>query len=445
MEKMFKLLFRAVLIPLSMALFAGCSPDDGPAVDEGDPANPTLFDYVLTVLDDESGQPRAGDAVTIKRTDKAGEVVHSSEDFTTDAEGKINMKVRSGYYIAEVAFEPGTAKDNRYGFEILYYKLGSTMRVRDMVPDTTPRNVMITVLDAKTGNPWAGKAFDLYKVSGEGVAEKVDSYTTDGTGKYNAQLMLGRYRIACAYFAGVSPMTNTVNFQVKKIPTNTADITVEPIHFADDFSWVTEAFNEGTTILKEWYSSVDPPAANSSATNELRWDLMTNADNIAFRDSRGYFLPETLAGTARFVFFRTGILKFGSTSRGGAITTPAFTACTAGATIKFSFDSNPMHVVSSGAWAVADAGNPLKIKVRVSGSGTMKNEEGISVSELTLDNPSGLNGNPAWPVDRWNSLEVVVYGAGPDTQMTIESNVLNGGAGKGCRSFIDNILVKEVY
>jgi hypothetical protein len=441
MEKFTKLLFLSALILLSAALFPGCEGSDPPPVDEGDPANPTLFEYVLTVLDDETSLPRVGESVTVKRTNKVGDVVHSTEDYITDANGKVSMNVRSGYYVAQVAFVPGAEKDNNHNFEILYYLLSSTMRVKDMNPDIEPHPSVITVRDAKTGSTWADKQFDLYTVSGDGETEKIGSYTTDASGVYNIDLVAGRYRIACAYFAGVSPLTNTADFQIKRGEANTGGISVEPVHFADDFGWVNSTFDEGSTVLKAWYQTADPPMANSSATNELRWDLMTTSENITARDSHGYFLPETLTGTARFVFFRTGILKFGSASRGGALTTPAFTNCVAGTTLKFSFDANPMHVVSSGAWAIADNGNPLKMKVRVSGSGNLRNESDESVPELTLDNPSGLTGG--WPVDRWNHLEVTVYNAGPDTKVTIESNVLNGPG--GCRSFIDNILVKEVY
>lgn len=77
------------------------------AIDESEPENPTLFEYVLTVVDDTTGQPRAEESVTIKRTNKAGDVVHSSTDYTTDADGVITMNVRSGYYVARSGLRAG--------------------------------------------------------------------------------------------------------------------------------------------------------------------------------------------------------------------------------------------------------------------------------------------------------------------------------------------------
>lgn len=103
-------LFMPVLFLFGTALLAGCE-DSKPPIDESEPENPTLFEYVLTVVDDTTGQPRAEESVTIKRTNKAGDVVHSSTDYTTDADGVITMNVRSGYYVAEAAFEPGGKKD----------------------------------------------------------------------------------------------------------------------------------------------------------------------------------------------------------------------------------------------------------------------------------------------------------------------------------------------
>ena len=92
-------LFMPVLFLFGTALLAGCE-DSKPPIDESEPENPTLFEYVLTVVDDTTGQPRAEESVTIKRTNKAGDVVHSSTDYTTDADGVITMNVRSGYYLS---------------------------------------------------------------------------------------------------------------------------------------------------------------------------------------------------------------------------------------------------------------------------------------------------------------------------------------------------------
>lgn len=83
-------LFMPVLFLFGTALLAGCE-DSKPPIDESEPENPTLFEYVLTVVDDTTGQPRAEESVTIKRTNKAGDVVHSSTDYTTDADGVIMM------------------------------------------------------------------------------------------------------------------------------------------------------------------------------------------------------------------------------------------------------------------------------------------------------------------------------------------------------------------
>lgn len=442
MKKYMHLLTLAMLIACAI-VFVRCDDSTSP-IDESEPESPTLFEYVLTVLDEETSKPRVNESVTVKRTNKDGDVIHSTEECTTNEKGEVILNVRSGYYVAEVAFEPGKVRDNLFKFEIANHMLKSTMRVKDMNPDIEPHQVVITVINAKTNSAWASKSFELYSVTGENKIEKIDTYTTNDSGKGTMELVAGRYKVACAYFDGVSTMTNTADFTVKRDTPNTAEIKVEPVHFADDFSWVLPGWGE-TGDLALWYATIDPPAANSAATFELRWDLLTNADNITIRDSKGWTTPETLAGTARFVFFRPGIIKLGSASRGGAMTTPAFKNITGTVKLHFSFDSNPMHLVTNGAWALADKGNPLQMIVRVSGNGYFKDSEGKPVSELKLDNPSGLQADPQWPVDRWNKLEAVVYDATSTTQITIESNVLNGGSGSGCRSFLDNVVVKELY
>jgi len=143
-------LFMPVLFLFGTALLAGCE-DSKPPIDESEPENPTLFEYVLTVVDDTTGQPRAEESVTIKRTNKAGDVVHSSTDYTTDADGVITMNVRSGYYVAEAAFEPGGKKDVIHKFEIANHLLKSTMHLKDPNPDIYPHQSVITVRNAKNG------------------------------------------------------------------------------------------------------------------------------------------------------------------------------------------------------------------------------------------------------------------------------------------------------
>lgn len=135
-------LFMPVLFLFGTALLAGCE-DSKPPIDESEPENPTLFEYVLTVVDDTTGQPRAEESVTIKRTNKAGDVVHSSTDYTTDADGVITMNVRSGYYVAEAAFEPGGKKDVIHKFEIANHLLKSTMHLKDPNPDIYPHQSVI--------------------------------------------------------------------------------------------------------------------------------------------------------------------------------------------------------------------------------------------------------------------------------------------------------------
>ncbi len=140
-------LFMPVLFLFGTALLAGCE-DSKPPIDESEPENPTLFEYVLTVVDDTTGQPRAEESVTIKRTNKAGDVVHSSTDYTTDADGVITMNVRSGYYVAEAAFEPGGKKDVIHKFEIANHLLKSTMHLKDPNPDIYP-----TSPSSRSGTP----------------------------------------------------------------------------------------------------------------------------------------------------------------------------------------------------------------------------------------------------------------------------------------------------
>ena len=191
--------------------------------------------------------------------------------------------------------------------------------------------------------------------------------------------------------------------------------------------------------IMPWYASVDPPAANSAAQREQQWTSLTNQEHIAIRDSKGYLTPGTFqpTGTARFIFFRTGMIKFGTTKRSGALGTPKITGLAANSTILFTFDANPLHTVSGGAWSIPDSKNALKLKITLSGAGSFK--EGEAMGEVLLDNPSGLEGG--WPVDRWNNLSVTVYGADANTQIVIGTP---NEPDKPARFIVDNFVIKEV-
>ena len=436
-------LFMPVLFLLGTTLLAGCE-DSKPPIDESEPENPTLFEYVLTVVDDTTGQPRAEESVTIKRTNKAGDVIHSSTDYTTDADGIISMNVRSGYYVAEAAFEPGGKKDVIHKFEIANHLLKSTMHLKDPNPDIYPHQSVITVRNAKTGNVWAQKEFQLYSVAA-GAATHVGTYTTGADGKWTGELLSGLYRIACRFDDTLPEMTaTTADFSIKRDMPNTGEIDVLPVLFWDDFSWVEadwgeQQINGQLAEIMPWYASVDPPTANSAAQREQQWTSLTNQEHIAVRDSKGYLTPGTFqpTGTARFIFFRTGMIKFGTTKRSGAFGTPKIAGLAANSTILFTFDANPLHTVSGGAWSIPDSKNALKLKITLSGAGSFK--EGEAVGEVLLDNPSGLEGG--WPVDRWNNLSVTVYGADANTQIVIGTP---NEPDKPARFIVDNFVIKEV-
>ena len=191
------------------------------------------------------------------------------------------------------------------------------------------------------------------------------------------------------------------------------------ITFWDDFSWVEadwgeQQINGQLAEIMPWYASVDPPTANSAAQREQQWTSLKNQEHIAVRDSKGYLTPGTFqpTGTARFIFFRNS-------------------------TILFTFDANPLHTVSGGAWSIPDSKNALKLKITLSGAGSFK--EGEAVGEVLLDNPSGLEGG--WPVDRWNNLSVTVYGADADTQIVIGTP---NEPDTPARFMVDNFVIKEV-
>ena len=436
-------LFMPVLFLFGTALLAGCE-DSKPPIDESEPENPTLFEYVLTVVDDTTGQPRAEESVTIKRTNKAGDVVHSSTDYTTDADGVITMNVRSGYYVAEAAFEPGGKKDVIHKFEIANHLLKSTMHLKDPNPDIYPHQSVITVRNAKTGSVWAQKEVQLYSVAA-GAATHVGTYTTGADGKWTGELLSGLYRIACRFDDNLPEMTaTTADFSIKRDMPNTGEIDVLPVLFWDDFSWVEadwgeQQLNGQLAEIMPWYASVDPPTANSAAQREQQWTSLKNQEHIAIRDSKGYLTPGTFqpTGTARFIFFRTGMIKFGTTKRSGAFGTPKIAGLAANSTILFTFDANPLHTVSGGAWSIPDSKNALKLKITLSGAGSFK--AGEAMSEVVLDNPSGLEGG--WPVDRWNNLSVTVYGADADTQIIIGTT---NEPDTPARFMVDNSVIKEV-
>ena len=436
-------LFMPVLFLFGTTLLAGCE-DSKPPIDESEPENPTLFEYVLTVMDDTTGQPRADESVTIKRTNKAGDVVHSSTDYATDANGVISMNVRSGYYVAEAAFEPGGKKDVTHKFEIANHLLKSTMHLKDPNPDIYPHQSVVTVRNAKTGSIWAQKEFKLYSVAA-GAATHIGTYTTGTDGKWTGELLSGLYRITCRFDDSLPEMAaTTADFVIKRDMPNPGEIDVLPVLFWDDFSWVRADWGEQMidgqlAEIMPWYASVDPPAANSAAQREQQWTKLTNQEHIAIRDSKGYLTPGTFqpTGTARFIFFRTGIIKFGTTKRSGALGTPKIAGLAANSTILFTFDANPLHTVSGGAWSIPDSKNALKLKITLSGAGSFK--EGEAVSEVLLDNPSGLEGG--WPVDRWNNLSVTVYGADANTQIVIGTP---NEPDKPARFMVDNFVIKEV-
>lgn len=223
-------LFMPVLFLFGTTLLAGCE-DSKPPIDESEPENPTLFEYVLTVMDDTTGQPRADESVTIKRTNKAGDVVHSSTDYATDANGVISMNVRSGYYVAEAAFEPGGKKDVTHKFEIANHLLKSTMHLKDPNPDIYPHQSVVTVRNAKTGSIWAQKEFKLYSVAA-GAATHIGTYTTGTDGKWTGELLSGLYRITCRFDDSLPEMTaTTADFVIKRDMPNTGEIDVLPVLF----------------------------------------------------------------------------------------------------------------------------------------------------------------------------------------------------------------------
>lgn len=440
MKTFTRFLFATLLLCGAMAA-VGCE-DAAAPLDESEPENPTLFEYVLTVVDDMTGQPRADESVTVKRTNRAGDVVHSTAEYRTDESGVLRMNVRSGYYVAEVAFEAGGEKDVFHRFEIANHLLKSTMHVQDPNPDIYPHEALITIRNARTGAPWPGKAFDLHAVEG-GSATLVGSYAAGADGTLRLELLSGLYRIACRYDDVLPAMTaTTADFSVKRDMPNEGGIDVLPVLFWDDFSWVAADWGEQKldgqlAEIMPWYAAVDPPAANSAAQREQQWTTLTNADHIAIRDSKGYLLPETYGNPARFVFFRTGMLKLGTTKRSGAIGTPKIASLERGATVLFSFDANPLHTVSGNAWSIPDSRNALRLKITLSGAGSFDRDEALT--EVVLDNPSGLDGG--WPVDRWNNLSVTVYGAGPDTQVVI--GTVNDPA-TPARFLVDNFVIKQL-
>lgn len=433
--------FMAALFLFGTALFVGCE-DSTPPIDESEPEFPTLFNYVLTVVDDTTGKPRAEETVTIKRTNKAGDIVHSTADYTTDASGVITMNVRSGYYVAEAPFEPGGGNVS-YKFEIANHLLKSTMHLYDPNPDIYPHSSVITVKNAKTGDVWADKAFKLYSVAA-GATTEIGSYTTDANGTWTGELLSGLYRISCRFDDTLPEMTaTTADFSIKRDTPNTGEIAVLPVLFWDDFSWVEASWGElelnGVTAIMPWYATVDPPAANSDAKREVQWTLLSNAEHIAIRDSKGYLTPGTFEPqkAPRFVYFRMGIIKLGSAKRSGALGTPKIAGLAANSTILFTFDANPLHTVSGGAWTIPDKKNALQLKITLSGAGSFRADEALT--EVILDNPSGLEGG--WPVDRWNNLSVTVYGADADTQIIIGTvNTPDQPA----RFLVDNFVIKEV-
>ncbi len=440
--KTFSKLSMTALFLFGMALFVGCE-DSTPPIDESEPEFPTLFEYVLTVVDDTTGQPRAEETVTIKRTNKAGDIVHSTTDYTTDANGVITMNVRSGYYVAEAPFERG-GEIVSYKFEIATHLLKSTMHLYDPNPDIYPHPSVITVRNAQTGDVWADKAFKLYSVAA-GAATELGSYTTDANGTWTGELLSGLYRISCQFDDTLPEMTaTTAEFSIKRDTPNTGEIKVLPVLFWDDFSWVEASWGEQQldgqlAEIMPWYATVDPPAANSKAQYEQQWTSLTNAEHIAIRDSKGYLTPGTFQPekAARFIFLRTGIIKFGTTKRSGALGTPKITGLAANSTILFTFDANPLHTVSGGAWNIPDSKNALRLKITLSGAGSFQKEE--TLTEVILDNPSGLEGG--WPVDRWNKLSVTVYGADADTQIII--GTVNA-PDQPARFLVDNFVIKEV-
>lgn len=322
--------------------------------------------------------------------------------------------------------------------------LKSTMHLKDPNPDIYPHQSVITVRNAKTGSVWAQKEFQLYSVAA-GAATHVGTYTTGADGKWTGELLSGLYRIACRFDDNLPEMTaTTADFSIKRDMPNTGEIDVLPVLFWDDFSWVEadwgeQQLNGQLAEIMPWYASVDPPTANSAAQREQQWTSLKNQEHIAIRDSKGYLTPGTFqpTGTARFIFFRTGMIKFGTTKRSGAFGTPKIAGLAANSTILFTFDANPLHTVSGGAWSIPDSKNALKLKITLSGAGSFK--EGEAMGEVLLDNPSGLEGG--WPVDRWNNLSVTVYGADADTQIVIGTP---NEPDTPARFMVDNFVIKEV-
>lgn len=463
------------LLAGSIALCAGCTEEID--IDRKDPhvEIPASRDRIIAVMDKRSGERRAEEPVVLRRmNDQGTEVTSEVGEFVTNASGEFEAALDAGFYQADFAYTPGLAPDVFYRFEVEDSKLYYLMLIEDPDADFDPHDVVITLLDAKTGLPWPDKEFFLYQQAKGGGLDSLGCYVTGSEGSVTLEqkLLKGAYCIKAAYYPHTRAQAyQSQEFRVGRKESNFCTLRIEPILFAENLSWQKPAWNLINTsgVLQSvkpdvWYTyNADGSLASGGVGSGQRCDMPRMSDvekavanNAEWRDEyieRRHALDSTgleFGGPYGILFFNGDsrnpacwslALPSGAISGSGGIKLPASEGAPETFDMKVSLLANPGHKYVSNAWVVeATYNNNVDVEMAIEGGGYFLNERQEQVSTMVFDNPSVMDTPPIAAPDHWNPIEAVVHEATPRTRILLK------GVGKTkVRLLIADIELVEIY
>lgn len=277
----------------------------------------------------------------------------------------------------------------------------------------------ITVTDYATQSPAIGQEIYIYSVDETEAETLYSTYTSDENGQVILEIPDGEYRVYSSIDGIVPIRSNSAYFTVAR-NSQDVDLVLYPIVFYDDTEWITADMG-GTTTLANWYKTIDPPATSSGT--EKRWNqCTTEAQNII--TGLGWTMSD-------YVYLRLSNYKFGKNSTTAYATTPAIPSFTSGDFI-LSFSIVTFHTVSSSKWVYEEC----YFNLEITGSGSFS-EDDPSVTSYDSDYlPSNLEAP-----DQEYYYKIVVYGAGPDTQITLSNQQPSTSTTLGYRMILEEFSI----
>jgi hypothetical protein len=286
-----------------------------------------------------------------------------------------------------------------------------------------PAQVKFTFVDDASGSPFTDGEACLYSenVTGE---ELLETFNPDSKGEYEKELNPGNYKVAVKYPGQFGDKWNSVVFSVKKGEEKTVRVSVIPIIFADDFTWITSEMGGSNKVLKTYYQSLNPPAVASAANDEVMIKEALSSARTQF-SAIGWGTNDD-SGT----YLRPGCIKFGRKNTIGSITTPALGKYYSDVPANVTLHVNAIswNNVKDGAWTYEKA----QISITIEGQGSFSETTAVTTFLSNLL-------NQGTPPDYYTSFGIPVYGVTAETNFTISS--VKQTSGTQWRCMIDDVMV----